>query len=182
VRNSLCGAYGSPRAAPDRPGLPQVRLRRQLLFGRSIRVPPHIFFVYVSKFVNEAEKGAKLCGFIGKFDKIGGVNGPDLGLLDFGSIIRRRPEALAQQVGFLGVRSERTHLAVAGLLRVGQNPPSRESTEGNTHFLGIGEETGNEADIESKSVILLAFLRERVEMMRFGPSFARSLRRAGRTD
>lgn len=36
--------------------------------------PTHIFCVYVSKFVNEGRNQVELRVFIGKFDKIGGVN------------------------------------------------------------------------------------------------------------
>jgi hypothetical protein len=36
---------------------------------------PHIFCVYVSKRVNESKKRVKAGAFVGRFNKIGGVNG-----------------------------------------------------------------------------------------------------------
>jgi hypothetical protein len=43
---------------------------------------PHIFCVYVSKQVNEGKKWGEFGVFIGKFNKIGGVNGAKIGVMD----------------------------------------------------------------------------------------------------
>ena len=65
------------RARPNKPGRELVRAQcpASALLWRGKRDATHIFCVYVSKLVNEGGNLVKLWVFIGKFGKMGGVNG-----------------------------------------------------------------------------------------------------------